>query len=697
MNHALEPGYSSTLLPPFRETVQYFANIGEIVNHESVVGYRDDPSIPAQAEEKKLQQQFTESVTMNVVDLQRRAVQRDTKIGKLIRDTNKQYRHTLRAHAQYWQARRQVGEQKETQTAPWRGFNPGANQCDAVCYVNMRPLAKRTQGVQVDSPDWCLLGRKQCSVFNPPLHVLVDTMRRLTLRGETGVTMNEHMVKQYERFCDVTERIQDMNTCNVKGILVLDLLWSIQGIPRNVGQVKAMVWHPADGTRFAIAYDTTDAQSVGFVCVWNVRNTGNPERLYSFPSPVLGLSYSLKKPHYLLVLCVCGALLIIDTRPRTKLILDKKDHDVEKVIVASNQQKDRTQLKRFAAWCGQSSKYIFCGERDTLWKYIVKRPDIVKLKEIYAWRCCPSIDLTRFPQSRTPASVWVHSIQASSQDDDIVFVSTSEGTVYTINVSHKTIDRKFPAPGTGAERNTVLATCIDISPFLPQMFLCSYNDATIRLWHLDVPCPLLTLTLRHAVRKARWSPLRSTVIISITHREVQVWDLSIRTIEPCGIQILPSKYRIMDFVFSKNGTSVCVGDEAGNLFVFKIMALLEPQPTPPELQILYQSIRGWDMPDIALNHLQQLTWWNQRYWNKNTARKKHWDMVQRNHPDIVRKPYHVKPYSLTEKLEYMLGMAKYTPGRELERDLEELRNTDKSIMDAMKKHLPLIKGTKRTK
>jgi WD40 repeat protein len=74
-----------------------------------------------------------------------------------------------------------------------------------------------------------------------------------------------------------------------------------------------------------------------------------------------------------------------------------------------------------------------------------------------------------------------------------------------------------------------------------QIFLTCGMDWCIRIWAEGVSVPLVTLQSGMlAVEDALWSPLHSTIILSLTGKQIEIWDIRRSTSKPKSSLTTPS-------------------------------------------------------------------------------------------------------------------------------------------------------------
>ncbi|KAL0272051.1 UNVERIFIED_CONTAM: hypothetical protein PYX00_005171 [Menopon gallinae] len=270
----------------------------------------------------------------------------------------------------------------------------------------------------------------------------------------------------------------------------------------------------------------------GFICIWNVKNPKNPERIYRFSSPVTCLDFAVWSPNMLAAGFLDGSLLVLDIKSTTKKILYAKDSvfcDTYEAII-------------FIKWwiCidiyGKQEERLMMTTADGKISQLRRRFDLLvpfqmmrttrpegKLKGISSLRRCEISDI---PMLRFPAA---RSVVRYPDDEAFYLVSSEDGTIHKCSINYFT-----------QHVDVFLAHCgpvyaLKFSPFCNKIFLTCGADGAVRLWAWDITEPLITLTTGPvAVLDAAWSPRNSTIIMSISGPRMYIWDLTRKTYFPAS-------------------------------------------------------------------------------------------------------------------------------------------------------------------
>lgn len=85
-----------------------------------------------------------------------------------------------------------------------------------------------------------------------------------------------------------------------------------------------------------------------------------------------------------------------------------------------------------------------------------------------------------------------------------------------------------------------------------------------------------------------WSPIHSTILVSISGKDIIMWDLQRKAYEPQSVTTSPANAKCTRVQFVESGRCLIVGDIKGNVQVFSV----ESMPYPPFFQenLLYASL-----------------------------------------------------------------------------------------------------------
>lgn len=108
-----------------------------------------------------------------------------------------------------------------------------------------------------------------------------------------------------------------------------------------------------------------------------------------------------------------------------------------------------------------------------------------------------------------------------------------------------------------------------------------------------------------SVQGLDFSPIHSTILVTIQGNNIQVWDLQRKVYSPQSTTKSPTESRNTVIKFTETGRSLIVGDVDGNIHVYS----LEDMPFPPFFQenLLFESLsRALITNPVLLSKVKQL-------------------------------------------------------------------------------------------
>lgn len=104
---------------------------------------------------------------------------------------------------------------------------------------------------------------------------------------------------------------------NIQYLYSLNIMWTFKS-QRCLGKpVSSLCWCHANSDIIAAGYGVNGfvpcrLRRTGSVCVWNIKNPVNPERIYKFDMPVTAISFSKETPQLIAVGLYDGTILVLD-------------------------------------------------------------------------------------------------------------------------------------------------------------------------------------------------------------------------------------------------------------------------------------------------------------------------------------------------------------------------------------------------
>ncbi|XP_060660313.1 dynein axonemal intermediate chain 4 [Drosophila nasuta] len=374
----------------------------------------------------------------------------------------------------------------------------------------------------------------------------------------------------------------------------LRLLWRLCS-PSNASRVRQAVtsisFCPNNGDIMAVSYGIYTFSHMpsgsrrGYVYLWNIKNPVNPERCYNYKVPVVTVQFSPSAPQLLAIGLQNGNTEVRDiSQP-------------EQPPLAMSQRNSSPHFKPVTAiqWIPRSdgdvtlggdyagiTPFLAASLSGAVTKYqLINSPYLLGFEHQHFQRSEGELEgiTVQRPAQRAPLLANRHpqcmELMLDPLQTDIYYVLTDEGTLFKCSTNyplqHLELRQVHESP----------AVCLDFSPWSPKLYLTCGSDWCIRIWLSGIISPVITL-LHHLspVHCARWSRTHSTILVSLSHTTVDIWDLRYSTLKPVSSTTIDAKICYTTFRFAHCGRSLAVGNEAGQV----LMLSFEDMPFPPHFQ-----------------------------------------------------------------------------------------------------------------
>lgn len=309
--------------------------------------------------------------------------------------------------------------------------------------------------------------------------------------------------------------LEDPLSLDVNFQYTLNHLWTFACEKTKERTVTSICGNPANQNILAVGYGKfkyTD-KCDGLVCIWNVKNPQDPERIYEFKDPVTYVVFSSFRPQILAVSFYSGLILLVDIISRTLRIKATNSHyplyyPVWQTLWSKQGEENPLLLscdKYGRVFRYKKTKFFLSKKIMSMGRPYGTIQGVEQSKKCYARKTL----LNRHPS----AEVMV----AHPADPLIYLVGTAEGFVYICSINHRHEHLDVFVAHDGPIYN------IQFNPFCDKIFLTCGADYSIRIWAEGIFEPLVTLESgMAAIQYALWDPLHSTIIASITGIFVEV-------------------------------------------------------------------------------------------------------------------------------------------------------------------------------
>lgn len=399
------------------------------------------------------------------------------------------------------------------------------------------------------------------------------------------IISNNIFIYAQKRFTGLIK--QDPCSLDLEFTYTLDLLWIHSSEEGSGRPVASFCWNYVNRNISAVGYGARNNSETknGLVLLWSAKNPGVPARWYTFESPVADLDWSRDRPNLLAIGFYSGEIQVIDVSTQ----------DINIVRCSQKSTSSSSSPHWQVQWWLGDEQYDYqeqiytCTQDGCVfcYRYIEDFTSTTIMRIFRIEGTLPGVSRTSqcnlddISISRSPGALVLRKHPTSST---FYFVGSDEGCIYkcSTNYLYQHIDSFLAHDGP--------IYSMMFSPFCPKIFLTCGADWCIRIWAEGLTEPLITLTTTMAcVRYASWSPVHSTIIVSIVSNEICLWDIRRKTYKPASVTMSsPNNVRFVMADFTANGKQLVVADVEGTVYVYN----LEGMPFPPynQEQVLVESI-----------------------------------------------------------------------------------------------------------
>ncbi|KAF6213379.1 hypothetical protein GE061_011098 [Apolygus lucorum] len=329
--------------------------------------------------------------------------------------------------------------------------------------------------------------------------------------------------------------------------------------------VTSMDWSSVNPNLLAIGYSRHPLypeQDKGMICIWNIKMITKYERKFEFKNGVTYLEFCVPYPRLLNVALLDGSVLILDLGAKRNLVVTtklscvfsnykpvwqfswvelEKDHFIP---ITCGDNGFIHQLRPDGTF--QHSKFLSLGHREGKVKGI-KMNSSMGLKPRIRGR--PGITcLAKHPT-----------------DPVLYLVGTTDGCVHICSIYFRNQHLDVFSAHIGAVKG------IQFHPNCEHVFLTYGEDFYVRVWLYGTFEPALELMGGNFyVRAARWSPVNPEILISISNKYVDVWDIRRKTDTPIHRFMNPREIENTALIFDKTGRNIVLGNIGGDVYVYAL-------------------------------------------------------------------------------------------------------------------------------
>ncbi|XP_064097254.1 LOW QUALITY PROTEIN: dynein intermediate chain 2, ciliary-like [Macrobrachium nipponense] len=353
--------------------------------------------------------------------------------------------------------------------------------------------------------------------------------------------------------------------------------------------VSEITWSPILPDLFAAAYIPCEIgghEGPGMMCVYNLKNTVTPERVFRAPCGVITVQFHPQIARLMAGGWSDGTVVVYDIQslsstPVTSTVVNGK-HVLPVTKVRWKTSEPGEDLQFFSVSLdGRVTHWFFHSSQLAFNDFLNFKEKITK-----SFVGCAPIGLEGSPTC----------IALCPEDEQVLLVGVNTGVVFQCSTvsSHSVI--RYPAHLAPVRE-------VQWNHFHNKVFITCSLDWTVKVWMKNMISPLIVLDMGGPVVGVTWSPYSSSVIVAVTEEfRVNVYDLFIRMCRPLCTQGVLQKRKI-------SGTSVAlspfypvviVGGDNGHLIALKLS---------PNLRKLHKDARAADaltQKEIELAKIERL-------------------------------------------------------------------------------------------
>ncbi|KAM9129256.1 dynein axonemal intermediate chain 4 isoform 2-T2 [Pangshura tecta] len=300
---------------------------------------------------------------------------------------------------------------------------------------------------------------------------------------------------------------------------------------------------------------------------WNKLNPW-PERIYQCDHGVTALDFSLANPNLLAVGTYSGTVAIYNVQTHNTTALLDSSESFDKHIGPVWQLKWIEQ-DRGTTGDDKGEILISISADGRITKWLIRKglgcTDLMKLKRTASER-------KRLTGEKEKKSEALISRQAPGmcfdfhpKNTNIYLAGTEEGHIHKCSCSY---NEQF-LETYRAHKGPVYK--IAWNPFSADMFLSCSADWSIILWRQDSVRPILTFSsTTNVVHDIMWSPKSAFVFAAVNEGRVEIWDLSVSTLDPLIVTFANPGVKFTTVLFARNTDCILIGDNNGTVSVYEL-------------------------------------------------------------------------------------------------------------------------------
>ncbi|KAF7253981.1 WD repeat-containing protein 78 [Varanus komodoensis] len=424
----------------------------------------------------------------------------------------------------------------------------------------------------------------------------------------------EEVAKEEEK--EEAEEEEEEETLSVRSSLLLEFgegqkdipppymeaLWPYGCDLTKGNSVTCMAWNKLNPDLLAVGYGQFryKEQKKGLACCWSLKNPMWPERIYHCIHGVTALDFSAANPNLLAVGLFNGTIAVynvqshnstsvLDTRAYWSMVADILNmwlqyicsllFDANPVVESYDKHLGPVwQLKWVEQDRGTTGEdkgeiLVSISADGRITKWFVRKglscTDLMKLKRTAGER---KKGVERKSEALISRQAPGLAFDFHPKDTNIYMAGTEEGYIHKCFCSY---NEQYLETYRG-HKGPVYK--IAWNPFSTEVFLSCSADWSIILWRQDSVRPVLAFSsTTNVIYDIMWSPNSAYVFAAVNETRVEIWDLSVSTLDPLIVNPATGNLKFTTVLFAKNTDCLLLGDSDGFVTVYALrdMAALD--------------------------------------------------------------------------------------------------------------------------
>ena len=331
--------------------------------------------------------------------------------------------------------------------------------------------------------------------------------------------------------------------------------------------IKSISFNSSSINFFAVAYGECPDQSIkskssnGLICIWNILNPGQPERVIETSSIPTSIVFSEGVPYLIAAGFSDGSVGLYDIRQKkceciALSTVETGSHEGEVGEVVFQQRTD-TRIK------SEAIVSVANGGRVTQWTVAngLEHKDLVTLKKLKT--------VVKEGETQTLRYEDLHCISFNTSQPNIYVVGSEDGALFICDTQYNEdyIQKLL------FHFRSVLT--IKFSPISPGWFISGSCDGSAAMWNTQRSTPVAVFYLgKSTFNSIEWSPISGTVFAAAcSDGECRIWDVSLDSVDPIAKLTTYEKKEFTAVAWSPKLPIFVAGNTAGVVYLSKINGL----------------------------------------------------------------------------------------------------------------------------